>query len=159
MILSDGSIRKMCLEHNLINPYCEENLQPASYDLTLGDIYGYPAGILILKTRQFILASTEEYVNITPTLVGRIEGKSTLARQGLIIHTAGFVDPCFHGQLTLEITNLGPDSIPLEKGMKIAQIAFCLLDKPVERGYGSPGLNSHYQFQQNATPAFRDTKK
>jgi len=82
-----------------------------------------------------------------PMIVGRIEGKSSLARKGLIVHTAGFVDPGFNGQLVLEITNLSDEIFILKPGMRIAQIAFQFLDKPASKPYGHPELGSHYQDQ------------
>jgi dCTP deaminase len=86
--------------------------------------------------------------------VARIEGKSTLARKGLAIHsTAGFVDPGFHGTLTLELSNVGAWPIVLEAGMPIAQLSFDYVDGKVDRLYGSKGLGSHYQDQSGPTAA------
>jgi dCTP deaminase len=85
-------------------------------------------------------------------VVARIEGKSSLGRLGLIVHaTAGFVDPGFRGQLTLEITNLTRVPIILWPGKPIAQLSFMALDRPAERPYGHPDLGSHYAGQSQAT--------
>lgn len=148
MILSDASIDEYVTRFSLIEPFRRKQLQPASYDLTLGEL---PGGLRKLEPGQFILASTLERVNIPAHVVGRIEGKSSWARKGLIIHTAGFVDPGFRGQLTLEMTNLSDTPVPLKVGVLIAQIAFQLLDKPAARPYGHPELGSHYQNQEGIT--------
>lgn len=154
-VLSDRSIRDYCYHYNLIEPFEPKQLQPASYDLKLGLMLydGEEVFRHSIIPREFLLASTVEKVNIPASLVARIEGKSTWARRGLIIHTAGFVDPGFKGQLTLEITNLGREPIPLYNGLLIAQIAFQHLDRTSERPYGSNGLNSHYQGQEGPTVA------
>lgn len=159
MILSDDSIRDFCSSIDLIRPFKEENLQPASYDLTLGSVGIWPVGEpYLLEKGKFLLASTEEFVKLPARLAGRIEGKSSLARKGIIIHTtAGFVDPGFQGQLTLELSNLGEDPFPLEIGMRIAQIAFMILDKPAMKPYGHSDLDSHYQYQVGPTKSFLDT--
>lgn len=154
MILSDNTIEELCTgkEPHLIAPYNGARLQPASYDLSLGEVLDYPIGVRkLLEPGEFIIASTKETVHIPSNLVGRMEGKSSLARQGLIVHTAGFVDPGFCGQLTLEITNLSKEIRPLDPGMLIAQIAFTLLDRPSNRPYGTEGLGSHYQYQKGPT--------
>lgn len=152
-VLSDVSIEVYSNVSSLIEPFNIENLQPASYDLTLGEFYNYIGVSIDLNPREFIIASTRETVNLPANIVGRIEGKSSWARKGLIIHTAGFVDPGFRGQLTLEITNLSDEIIPLKLGLRIAQIAFQFLDKPANRPYGTPGLDSHYQDQRGPTPS------
>lgn len=156
--LSDGTIQEICLELNppLIVPFNEEQLQPASYDLILDhalDFNGLVCEFYPLAPHEFILGSTMEVVNVPDWLVARIEGKSSLARQGLMVHTAGFIDPGFRGTLTLEITNHSGVVFDLHKGMKIAQLAFQQLDKPAKRPYGHPDLGSHYQGQQGATPS------
>jgi dCTP deaminase len=158
MLLSDASIKEAMARqwyyhlHNphvkpLIDPEPEDDcIQPASVDLKL-------LANVALDPNQFKIASTLEVVSIPLYLAGRIEGKSTIARDGLLIHAAGWIDPGFSGQLTLELKNLSDKTIQLKQGMKIGQIAFFMLDRPAERGYGSEGLNSHYQDQRGATPA------
>lgn len=138
-------------------PFHEEQLQPASYDLLLGDIetQEFYSNEYWLENGVFILACTIEWVNLPNNIVGRIEGKSSLARKGIIVHTtAGFVDPGFKGQLTLELSNLGKKPFLLKRYMPIAQIAFMKMDRPANRPYGSQGLDSHYQGQTGPTPSY-----
>lgn len=105
-----------------------------------------------LRPGAFILATTRERVAIGPQVAARVEGKSTLGRIGLLIHvTAGFIDPGFSGQITLEISNLNNRNILLYPGMRIAQLSFTWLSEPVARPYGHPDLGSHYQGQSGAT--------
>ena len=95
---------------------------------------------------------TEEYVELPDDLVGRLDGKSSLGRLGLVVHsTAGFVDPGWKGNLTLELSNLAPVPIELYSGMKASQISFMRLSSPAERPYGSKGLGSKYQGQRSPT--------
>jgi dCTP deaminase len=108
----------------------------------------------VLLPGRCLLGSTVERVTIPNNLAARVEGKSTLGRVFLVTHcTAGFIDPGFDGQITLEIVNLGPWRILLRPGMKIAQINFTQLTQPCARPYGSPGLGSHYQGQQGPVAA------
>ena len=87
-------------------------------------------------------------------LLARLEGKSTLARQGLIVHvTAGFIDPGFQGKITLELKNISQHNLVLHQGMRIGQLVFEPLDHPAQHPYGSDKLNSHYQHQNTVTPA------
>lgn len=154
-----------------IEPFQAANLQPASYDLTLdrhylvpdpditevdladvqaGHMLPYtasPEEPIVLSQHDFILASTRETVTIPADLLGRVEGKSSLGRLGLIVHiTAGFIDPGFHGQITLEIVNLAPWGLVLYPGQRIAQIAFSEMSQMPRKPYGSAG--NHYQGQQ-----------
>ena len=111
-------------------------------------------GCVILQPGDFLLGTTEEYIEICDALAARVEGKSSLGRAGLIPHAAaGFIDPGFKGRITLEISNLAPLPIRLCKGMKIGQIAFLPLSSKAARPYGSKGLGSKYQGQMDATPA------
>lgn len=101
-----------------------------------------------LGHRDFILACTEEVVKLAPSIAARVEGKSSLGRLGMVVHiTAGFIDPGFEGQITLEIVNFGPWDIKLYAGMPIAQIVFEPVNAP-ERDYGQTG---HYQGQRGPT--------
>jgi dCTP deaminase len=158
-MLSDGTIRKL-LETGEISiriPGWDESkpagedwqIQPASIDLRLGDvdIEQRPDGGWQLEAGQHCLAQTIEFVGISSSLAGRVEGKSTWARRGLLVHTAGFVDPGFRGNLTLELKNLGHKPIRLSRWDPIVQMCFHWLDAPALRPYGSPGLHSHYQGQ------------
>ena len=105
-----------------------------------------------MHPNQFVLGSTLEYVEIPNHLVSRLEGKSSLGRVGLLIHsTAGYVDPGFKGNLTLELSNVSNLPITLYKGMKIGQMSFTQLTTPVETPYGSDALNSKYQGQKLPT--------
>lgn len=179
MILSDTEIARYQLDKALrLEPFRPEQLNPASYDLRLGsDLrirkpYGTrlpldlgnleaeegeylvsfrmseEAGYAIMPG-EFILATTEEIVTLDRWLVGRIEGKSSLARVGLAVHvTGGFIDPGFHGQITLEMVNLFHRPLIIRPGMRIAQIAFCPVKGEVAHPYGD---NGHYQSQMGPT--------
>ena len=170
MILSDKSIKEKIKTGEIsISPFSEDSLQPASYDLHLDNNIMYfntdgnniidvkkPVDDLMVKTQisdsgfviephQLVLANVIEITGVDSKHVGRLEGKSSLARIGLIIHaTAGFLDPGNKLRLTLEMVNLSPLPIRIYAGMKIAQIAFEELDTPCERPYGSKSLNSKY---------------
>jgi dCTP deaminase len=178
-VLSDRDIRKAIeTKHLVIDPWDERYLQPASVDLRLGREfrvfrnYRLPnidpkqemahlteldsadeVNPFILHPGEFVLAVTMERVEIPPDLVGRLDGKSSLGRLGLIVHsTAGFVDPGFKGRLTLELTNLTNLPIQLYPGMPVSQISFSELSSPAEKPYGKGG--SKYQ-EQNGPEASR----
>lgn len=110
-------------------------------------------GAYLLAPSQFVLGFTLEYISLPSDIGARIEGTSTLGRLGLIVHvTAGFIDPGFSGQLTLEIVNLNHKrDIRLTPGMRIAQLSFTRMSSQVDRPYGHPALRSRYQFQRGAT--------
>jgi len=170
MILSDKSIKEKINTGEIsISPFSQDSLQPASYDLHLDKNIMYfntngnniidvkkPVDDLMIKTQisdsgfviephQLVLANVIEITGVDSKHVGRLEGKSSLARIGLIIHaTAGFLDPGNKLRLTLEMVNLSPLPIRIYAGMKIAQIAFEELDTPCEKPYGSKSLNSKY---------------
>jgi len=172
MILSDRSIKEKLKSGEIsIEPFDQEFLQPASYDLHLDtnillfnterhDVIDVKKPLddlmikieineqegFLLKPGQFILANVVEITGVDSRHVGRLEGKSSLARMGLIIHaTAGFLDPGNKLRLTLEMANLSSLPIRIYPGMKIAQLAFEELDKNCERPYGSSELNSKYK--------------
>jgi dCTP deaminase len=159
---------------NLIEPFNESQLQPASYDLRLGGQIRTETGLAYdlmeykgpvpgwskalaqedMEPGRFLLAHTMETIHVPPHLCARVEGKSTWARMGLQVHSAGFVDPGFKGQLTLELVNhANLKHFKLRRGMLIAQISFFALAARPERLYGDPGVGSHYQNQVGATPA------
>ncbi|HAL48443.1 MAG: dCTP deaminase [SAR202 cluster bacterium] len=174
MILSDRTIRQeMAHGRIVIDPLAEFAVQPASVDIRLDreilifrnnqrthidvtkpadDVVeqvmmedGVP---FLLHPGQFALGSTFETVTIPDDIVARIEGKSSLARYGLLIHsTAGFVDPGWSGKLTLEFSNVGILGITLYYGMKIGHISFTKLSTPADNPYGSSNLRSKYQGQ------------
>jgi dCTP deaminase len=106
----------------------------------------------ILHPGEFILGSTLEHIEVPDDLVARLEGKSSLGRIGLLIHsTAGYVDPGWKGHLTMELSNVARLPITLYYGMRIAQISFLRLTTPAENVYGAPGLGSKYQGQDLPT--------
>ena len=109
---------------------------------------------LILHPGEFVLGSTKEKVTLPNDLVARLEGKSSLGRLGLLIHsTAGFVDAGWDGHLTLELSNVANLPITVYPGMKIGQISFLEMTTPADQPYGSAGLNSKYQGQWGPTPS------
>jgi len=113
----------------------------------------------ILHPGEFVLGQTLEWVELPDDLVARLEGKSSLGRLGLLIHsTAGYVDPGWKGNLTLELSNVANLPIALYCGMKIGQISFFKMSSPVERPYGSKELGSKYQGQSQPTASeyYRD---
>lgn len=107
-----------------------------------------------LHPGDFWLASTVETVQMPTDLVAMVNGKSSLGRKGLVIHqTAGFIDPGFKGQVTLELSNVSAKPIRLTTWMPICQLVFMQMDGPADRPYGSDGLGSHYQGQRGPTPS------
>ena len=177
-VLSDRDIRAQ-LEAGRVKlaPYDPADLQPSSVDLHLdrsfrvfrNNRYPYidvrdPQPDLtellkiaddepfILHPGEFVLGQTLEWVELPDDLVARLEGKSSLGRLGLLIHsTAGYVDPGWKGNLTLELSNVANLPIALYFGMRIGQISFFKMSSPVERPYGSAGLRSKYQGQSEPT--------
>ena len=174
MILSDRTIKeRMRCGDLIIDPLGPNAVQPASVDVRLdAEILVFrnnwrthidvmrPADDVVervlieddrpflLHPGQFALGSTLERVAIPNDVVARIEGKSSLARYGLLIHsTAGFVDPGWDGKLTLEFSNVGILGITLRAGMKIGHISFTHLTTPADNPYGSGALRSKYQGQ------------
>lgn len=177
-VLSDRDIRaELEAGRVVIDPYDARDLQPSSVDLHLdrgfrvfrNNRYPYidPRTAqpdltellhitddepFILHPGEFVLGQTLEWVELPDDLVSRLEGKSSLGRLGLLIHsTAGYVDPGFRGKLTLELSNVANLPIALYYGMRIGQISFFRMSSPVERPYGSPELGSKYQGQSEPT--------
>lgn len=168
MILSDSEIHKRIIEGSIVILPMPENyqFQGASVDLRLGKhvlIYGCNGATirssspitmtpihlenkLVLSPNDFMLVQTLESVTLPADLVGRVEGKSSWGRRGLMVHvTAGFIDPGWSGPITLEVKNVNPyRSIEVNVGESITQIAFETISGKVIRPYGSNGLNSHY---------------
>jgi dCTP deaminase len=180
MILSDRSIREaLAAGRIVIDPYDESCIQPASVDLRMGRLFRVfrnhtagtidvkvdqadltelievpPEGVFMLHPGEFVLGSTHERVGVADDLVGRVEGKSSLGRLGLLIHsTAGFVDPGFDGHITLELSNVASLPITLYPGMKIGQVSFIQMTTPADHPYGSKVTGSKYQGQQGPTPS------
>lgn len=174
MVLSDHTIKEELEKGRIvIEPLDPADIQPASVDLRLDrqilvfsnsrrphidvrmgmDDLTETVRIddeipFILHPGEFVLGSTLEHIELPDDLVARLEGKSSLGRIGLVIHsTAGFVDPGWKGHLTLELSNLARLPITLYYGMKIGQISYLRLTTPADRLYGSEGLGSKYQGQ------------
>lgn len=98
---------------------------------------------------SFVLATTQEIVSIPPDMVARVEGRSSLGRLGLRVHsTAGYIDPGFEGRITLEIDVVGRFPIWLTPGMRVCQLSFSLMSGPSARPYGAPERSSKYQNQK-----------
>jgi len=180
MVLSDRDIKKEIKEGNIvIKPFDLADLQPSSIDLHLDYQFQvfhnarYPyidvkqpmekltdlneiteEQPFILHPGEFVLGSTVENIALPDYLVARLEGKSSLGRLGLLIHsTAGYVDPGWDGKLTLELSNVANLPITLYFKMKIGQISFIKLSSPAEVPYGSKSLGSKYKGQQEPTPS------
>ncbi|MEA2065021.1 MAG: dCTP deaminase [Patescibacteria group bacterium] len=188
MILSDKDILKELKNGGVIlNPFDKKNLQPASIDLHLDKKFlvfdtsrnfvidvKKPAenlmkkitinedGYFILHPGEFALGVILEETGVSNRLVGRLEGKSSLGRLGIIIHTtAGYLDPGNSLKMTLELFNAGSLPIKLYYKMPIAQMAFEYLSSPCEKIYGSKGLNSKYYKDEKPTASkmYKNFKK
>lgn len=159
-------VTKVC-DYAMVNPWRQAQVQPASYDVRLGRELRSESGLVYaiegsfnLPPGQFMLGHTEEYFRIPAHLCARVDGKSSVGRRGLAVHvTAGFIDPGFNGQITLELKNHSrSNGFLLTPGMLIAQVTFHRLTDVPERLYGDPKLGSHYQGQTGATAAFKPTE-
>jgi dCTP deaminase len=145
---ADGKFRVF---HNARYPYIDVR-QPMEELTELVEVEGDAP--FILHPGEFVLGQTLERVKLPNDVVGRLEGKSSLGRLGLLIHsTAGFVDAGFEGNLTLELSNVANLPITIYEGMPIGQISFMRMDGPVERPYGSGETGSKYQGQAEPTPS------
>ncbi len=180
MVLSDHSIKEELASGRIrIEPLDPDDVQPSSVDLHLAERFlvfrnsRYPyidpsreqAGLMepveasaeepfVLHPGEFVLGATIERVVLPEDVVARLEGKSSLGRLGLLIHsTAGYVDPGWDGTLTLELSNVSNLPIVLTPGMAIGQISFMRMTTAVDRPYGTPGLGSRYQGQLDPTPS------
>ena len=188
MVLSDRTIERLIADGRIgIDPYDEGLLQPSSVDVRVDRYFRvfhnarYPFidvkqpqeqlteeveigddDPFILHPGEFVLGSTRERVALGDDLVARLEGKSSLGRLGLLIHsTAGFVDAGFDGHLTLELSNVANLPIAIYPEMKIGQISFLRMSTAAEHPYGSDATRSKYQGQRGPTPSryylnFRD---
>ncbi|WP_394935299.1 dCTP deaminase [uncultured Ilumatobacter sp.] len=115
---------------------------------------GNDTAAFMLHPGEFVLGSTLERVGVPGDLVGRVEGKSSLGRLGLMIHsTAGFIDAGFDGHITLELANVASLPITLYPGMKIGQISFMEMTSPADKPYGQGATGSKYQGQRGPTPS------
>jgi dCTP deaminase len=135
-----------------------EAYQPGSVDLRLGrDFYDPEKNLqmnkldgILLEPGAFLLAHTEEVIALPDRLAAQVKGKSTWARLGLMVECAGFVDPGFEGQITLELKNLGHRPIKLQSGAYVCQVVFNRMSSLPARSYEEMG---HYMHQRGATPA------
>lgn len=176
-MLSDIDIKKAIAGGEItISPLSPDLIQPSSIDVRLfskfltfeqhGDaidpaeeqrmveINVDPHSPFMLMPGEFALASTYERLWLDRGIAARLEGKSSLGRLGLLTHaTAGFIDPGFEGNVTLELSNLTRRPIKLWPGMKIGQLCFFRLDQEAEYPYGSREVGSHYQAQAGPTPS------
>ena len=178
MILSDRDIKAAIRDGRIgIDPFKDEDIQPSSVDVHVDRYFRvfanhkYPLidvkqpledltemfettgdDPFILHPGEFVLGSTLEYVRLPNDLVARLEGKSSLGRLGLLIHsTAGFVDAGFEGHLTLELSNVANLPITIYPEMKIGQLGFFKLTSEAENPYGSRKVGSKYQGQRGPT--------
>jgi dCTP deaminase len=180
MVLSDHTIREeIAAGRIVIEPFDDALVQPCSIDVTVGDSFRvfrnarYPYidvkqpqeelteeveiqgdQPFILHPGEFVLGSTLERVSLPDDLVARLEGKSSLGRLGLLIHsTAGFIDPGWDGHVTLELSNVANLPITIYHEMKIGQISFMQLTEATSTPYGTGTLGSKYQGQRGPTPS------
>lgn len=179
MVLSDVDIIEAIGRGDLsIDPYDESNVEPASVDLRLGRVFKRPQPSKLTSTKryvslsddesaieweavnsplhldpgEFVLASTLETVTIPKDLVAHVLGRSSLGRLGISVHqTAGYIDPGFEGQITLELSNHGPSPVELCEGDRICQIVFEELSSSAMKPYGHD--DSQYQGQRGPTPS------
>ncbi|MFG1607191.1 dCTP deaminase [Actinoplanes sp. NPDC049265] len=180
MLLSDRDLVSEIKSENLsLEPFAPELMQPSSIDVRLdrffrvfnNHLYTHidpsvqqddltamvevgEGEAFVLHPGEFVLASTLEVITLGDQLAGRLEGKSSLGRLGLLTHsTAGFIDPGFSGHVTLELSNVANLPIKLYPGMKIGQLCIFRLSSPAEHPYGSAVYGSRYQGQRGPTPS------
>jgi dCTP deaminase len=178
VLLSDRDLNTEIKAGNLLlDPFEPELLQPSSIDVRLDRLFGVFNNHLythidpalrqddlttrvevangepfVLHPGEFVLGSTLEVITLGDQLAGRLEGKSSLGRLGLLTHsTAGFIDPGFSGHVTLELSNVATLPIKLWPGMKIGQLCIFRLSSPAENPYGSAVYGSRYQGQRGPT--------
>ena len=180
VILSDRSIREqLAAGRIIIDPLDETCIQPSSIDVKVSNLFrvfrNHTAGVIdvkkdmthltelveiadgdafMLHPGEFALGSTLERVGVPDDMVARVEGKSSLGRLGLVIHsTAGFIDAGFDGHITLELSNVANLPITLYPGMKIGQVSFMMMTTPADKPYGKGAKGSKYQGQRGPTPS------
>lgn len=167
MILSDRTISEMLKDKTLvIEPAEAGQIQPASVDIRLGNTFSVvddtPSGIITMNSQiayktitadrylllpgQFVLATTMEYIELPDDLTAFVEGRSSLGRMGLFIQNAGWVDPGFHGEITLELFNANRCAIELQSGRRVGQLVFAKMDAAAQNPY-----RGKYQGQKGAT--------
>jgi dCTP deaminase len=179
VVLSDRTIERLLGEGRIgIDPYDSSLLQPSSVDVRVDRYFRvfrnsrYPFidvkqeqedltelveigdEAFILHPGEFVLGSTLERITLPDDVVARLDGKSSLGRLGLLIHsTAGFIDPGWDGHVTLELSNVANLPITIYPEMKIGQLSFVQMSEPSLSPYGSDGLGSKYQGQEGPTPS------
>lgn len=167
MILSDKTIRALLLTGDLgITPLEDIQVQPASVDIRLGNTYSIVednsdaiirldkeityrtivSASYLLLPGQFVLATTLEYFKLPDNLTAFVEGRSSVGRLGLFIQNAGWVDPGFEGEITLELFNANKCAIELQAGRRVGQLVFAQLDRDAQHPY-----RGKYQGQKGAT--------
>lgn len=168
MILSDRTIKKMIDSCNLCekSTISEESIQPASLDITIGTSFSYMvppcSGIIefdtpayyktvelkeyLLLPKTFVLATTNEYIKLPNNMTAFVEGRSSIGRLGLFIQNAGWVDPGFEGQITLELFNASNFAINIKSGSRVGQLVFAKMDHDAINPY-----KGKYQGQKGAT--------
>ena len=178
MLLSDRDIRSEIQSGRVaVEPFDEAMIQPSSVDVRLDkffrvfenhkysvidpsieqaeltrEVIAEDDEAFILHPGEFVLASTYEIITLPDDIAGRLEGKSSLGRLGLLTHsTAGFIDPGFSGHITLELSNVANLPVKLFPGMKIGQLCLIKLSSPAEHPYGSAKYGSRYQGQRGPT--------
>ena len=182
VILSDRSLREQLAAGRIvIDPFDDSLVQPSSIDVRVSHLFrvfrNHTAPIIdvkldmraltelvempedgseafVLHPGEFVLGSTLERIALPDDLVGRVEGKSSLGRLGLLIHsTAGFIDAGWDGHITLELANVASLPITLYPGMKIGQVSFMQMTTPADHPYGNGATGSKYQGQTGPTPS------
>ena len=178
MLLSDRDIRAEIAAGRVgCEPFTESMIQPSSVDVRLDKFFrvfeNHKYSVIdpsmeqpdltreviaegeepfILHPGEFVIASTYEVITLPDDIAGRLEGKSSLGRLGLLTHsTAGFIDPGFSGHITLELSNVANLPVKLFPGMKIGQLCLIKLSSPAEHPYGSEKYGSRYQGQRGPT--------
>jgi dCTP deaminase len=178
VLLSDRDIRAEIAANRVgVEPFDEAMIQPSSVDVRLDKFFrvfeNHKYSVIdpsteqaeltreviaegdepfVLHPGEFVLASTYEVITLPDDIAGRLEGKSSLGRLGLLTHsTAGFIDPGFSGHITLELSNVANLPVKLFPGMKIGQLCLIKLSSPAEHPYGSEKYGSRYQGQRGPT--------
>ncbi|MCX6455802.1 MAG: dCTP deaminase [Actinobacteria bacterium] len=178
MLLSDRDIKaEIAAGRVKVEPFDGQMIQPSSVDVRLDRFFrvfeNHKYSVIdpsieqseltrevavengeefILHPGEFVLASTYEVITLPDDIAGRLEGKSSLGRLGLLTHsTAGFIDPGFSGHITLELSNVANLPVKLFPGMKIGQLCLIKLSSPAENPYGSALYGSRYQGQRGPT--------
>ena len=167
MILSDKTIRSLLASGQLgISPLEDMQIQPASVDVRLGNTFSVletgssaivkmdsrieyrslTSETFILLPGQFVLGSTMEYFRLPDNMTAFVEGRSSIGRMGVFIQNAGWVDPGFEGEITLELFNASNCAVELQAGRRVGQLVFAQLDRDAENPY-----RGKYQGQRTAT--------